>query len=122
MEYRGSGRSAGGILHPGQCLACRCAEHVCSAQRVPAPTARRRRPLYWWTDITVDMPEFAAVHLLGINGLASGFEDMSFRPHGLLTAEARQDIEDAVGQPLNWPSNSMTRGQAAQWLIQQLQL
>jgi len=127
-------------LHPSEwnigeaagALAAFCIQGNVSPAAVPSTPALLKEfqhrllaagvPLYWWTDITVDMPEFAAVHLLGVNGLASGFEDMSFRPHSPLTAEARQDIEDAVGQPLNWPSNSMTRGQAAQWLVQQLQL
>ena len=79
-------------------------------------------PLYWWTDITSDLPEFAAVHLLGVNGIASGFDDMSFRPNQPLTAQDQQDINGAVGQQLNWPANPMTRGQAAQWVVQQLNL
>lgn len=79
-------------------------------------------PLFWWTDITPDMPEFAAVHLLGVNGIVSGYDDMSFRPNNPLTAQDQQDIDGSVGQTLNWPGGSMTRGQAAQWLVQQLQL
>jgi hypothetical protein len=79
-------------------------------------------PLYWWTDITADMPLFSAVHLLGVSGLSSGDEDMSYRPNNLLTAAEQQDFADNLGQPINWPSPVMTRGQAAQWLAQQLGL
>jgi hypothetical protein len=79
-------------------------------------------PLFWWIDITVDMPIFAAVHLLGVNGIASGYEDMSFRPNNVLTAQDQQYLQDSIGQPLNWPGTTMTRGQAAQWLVQQLGL
>jgi hypothetical protein len=79
-------------------------------------------PLYWWSDITSDMPVFAAVHLLGVNGIASGYADMSYQPNNLLTPQDQQDIDGAVGTPLNWPSGQMTRGQAAQWIVQQLGL
>jgi hypothetical protein len=79
-------------------------------------------PLFWWSDITADRPDFAAVHLLGVNGIASGYEDMSFRPNALLTDEDRQDIAESVATPLDWPGAPMTRGQAAQWLVQQLGL
>ncbi len=79
-------------------------------------------PLYWWTDITVDHAEFAAVHLLGVHGIVSGYEDMSFRPNNPLTTSMRQAIEGNIGQPINWPSNSLSRGQAALWLVLELGL
>jgi hypothetical protein len=80
-------------------------------------------PLFWWTDITADMPEFAAVHLLGLYRVAGGSPDeRSFRPKGLLTALDRKEIEDRVGRRLDWPRTLMTRGQAALWLAQALEL
>ena len=79
-------------------------------------------PLYWWSDITSDMPAFAAVHLLGVNGIASGYDDMSFRSNNLLTSQDQQDIDSSSGVQLNWPTAQMTRGQAAQWVAQQLGL
>ncbi len=79
-------------------------------------------PLFWWSDIPSDSPVFAAVHLLGVHGIVSGYDDMSFRPNNPLTDEERQEIEGSVGQALNWPSQSMLRGQAALWLAQQLNL
>ncbi|MCW3099234.1 MAG: hypothetical protein JWL77_4852 [Chthonomonadaceae bacterium] len=80
-------------------------------------------PLFWWTDIKVDMPEFAAVHLLGLYSVADGSPDeRSFRPKGLLTMQDRQEIEGRVGRVLDWPRMPMTRGQAALWLVQTLEL
>ena len=79
-------------------------------------------PLYWWTDVTTDMPEFKAVQLLGVNGYASGYEDMSFRPGVLLSDPDKQALNSSTGAQLPWPSGSLTRGQAAQWLVQQLNL
>ena len=127
-------------LHPSEwnigeaagALSAYCIEHSVSPASVPTTPALLKGfqhqlltagvPLYWWTDITTDMPEFAAVNLLGVNGIASGYMDLSFRPHNRLTPEQRQYINSAVGQNLNWPRNQMTRGQAALWLKQQLQL
>lgn len=48
--------------------------------------------------------------------------DMSFRPNNLLTQEARQDLEASAGQALDWPAGITTRGQAALWLAQTLNL
>ncbi|MBV8726575.1 MAG: FAD-dependent oxidoreductase, partial [Candidatus Eremiobacteraeota bacterium] len=80
-------------------------------------------PLFWWTDITADNPQlFSAVQLLGINGIMSGNPDMSYTPNAILTDNERADIDSSVGHVLNWPATTMTRGQAALWLVNQLGL
>ncbi len=80
-------------------------------------------PLFWWTDITVDNPQlFSAVQLLGVDGIMSGNPDMSYAPNAILTDLERADIDSAVGRQLNWPATTMTRGQAALWLVNQLAL
>ncbi|BDI33488.1 FAD-dependent oxidoreductase [Capsulimonas corticalis] len=127
-------------LHPSEwaigeaaaALAAFCLQNSIAPAAVPADPAALKAfqhgllgagvPLFWWTDITEDSPYFAAVHLLGINGLVSGYSDMSYRPNNLLTDEDRQDLDNAVGQALPWPDAPMTRGQAARWLVQQLGL
>jgi len=80
-------------------------------------------PLFWWTDITVADPQlFAAVQLLGVNGIMSGYPDMSFAPHDIMTDVERTALDGKIGHPLNWPATTMTRGQAALWLVNQLGL
>ncbi|MBV9276835.1 MAG: FAD-dependent oxidoreductase, partial [Candidatus Eremiobacteraeota bacterium] len=80
-------------------------------------------PLFWWTDIPANDPQlFSAVQLLGVNGIMSGNPDMSYGPNTILTDGERVDIDSAVGRTLNWPATTMTRGQAALWLVNQLGL
>ena len=80
-------------------------------------------PLFWWTDVTADDPNlFTAVQLLGVNGIMSGNPDMTYGPSAILTEVEQADIDSAVGQQLNWPSTTITRGQAALWLVNQLGL
>ena len=79
-------------------------------------------PLYWWTDVTFDMPTFTAVQLLGVNGYASGYSDMSFKPDNPLSNQDKQDLDGSIGQQMNWPTGTMTRGEAATWISQQLNL
>jgi hypothetical protein len=79
-------------------------------------------PLFWWTDIELSDPIFAAAHLLGVAGILSGDEKMHFLPNDLLDASEKQFIEEAVGRPLNWPAATLTRRQAAPWLVQELGL
>ena len=79
-------------------------------------------PLYWWIDVTPDMEAFSAIHLLGVNGYASGYSDMTFRPNNPLTTQDQLDFNSSVGQTLPWPTTAMTRGQAAQWIVKQLNI
>ena len=79
-------------------------------------------PLFWWSDISVDDPVFAAAHLLGVNGIMSGDDQMHFLPNDLLTAQEKAFVEGAVGHALNWPAANLTRRQAAAWLVQELDL
>jgi hypothetical protein len=80
-------------------------------------------PLYWWADVTFDTKDlFVAAHMLGVNGVMSGFDDMTLRPHEALTEQNRRDIERGVGRALDWPSGGLSRGQAALWLAQTLAL
>ena len=113
-------------------LAAYCVQKGVAASAVPTTPYLLREyqhsllaagvPLFWWSDIADGDPTFAAVHLLGVRGIAGGYDDMSFRPNNLLTQEARQDLEASVGQALDWPAGITTRGQAALWLAQTLNL
>ena len=80
-------------------------------------------PLYWWADVSLETKElFVAAHLLGVRGIMSGFDDMTFRAHDLLTGPQRQNIERAAETALQWPSGDLSRGEAAVWLAQALGL
>jgi len=79
-------------------------------------------PLFWWTDVSADDPVFADAHLLGVNGILSGDEHMHFLPNDLLTTQEKVFIEGAVGRSLDWPSDILTRRQAAPWLVRELGL
>jgi hypothetical protein len=80
-------------------------------------------PLYWWADVSFDTKDlFVAAHLLGVSGIMSGFDDMTLRPHDVLTDQNRRDIQTTVGKTLDWPSGELSRGQAALWLVQALGL
>lgn len=75
-------------------------------------------PLYWWADISFDNRDlFVAANMLGVSGVMSGFDDMTLRPNDLLTDQNRRDIENVVGNTLDWPSSELSRGQAALWLV-----
>lgn len=74
------------------------------------------------SDVEVSNPAFKAIHLLGINGSASGCDDMSCRPNNPLIPQDKQDMEASAGQTLDWPPQVLTRGQAALWLAQVLNL
>jgi hypothetical protein len=78
-------------------------------------------PLFWWTDVySTDAALYSAVNMLGVRGIVSGYDDMSYRPNAAIDDEFKLNVESNVGQSLNWPSAAMTRGQAAKWLVQQL--
>lgn len=79
-------------------------------------------PLFWWTDVTYGDPFFKAVHMLGVSGIAGGFNDMTFKPDDPLTADDQAAIEVKVGKNLDWPASDLSRGQAAIWLLQTLEL
>lgn len=113
-------------------LAAFCVAKGVQPQQVPSDAAQLKAfqhllldagvPIFWWSDIALDSPYFDAVHMLGVNGILSGYDDMSFRPNNPLSAADRQDIEQSVGRALAWPSPNMSRGQAAVWLAQELGL
>ena len=80
-------------------------------------------PLFWWTDVTFDNKDlFVPAHMLGVAGILAGADDLNLRPNDVLTDQERQDIQQAVETPLEWPSGQLLRGQAAQWLAQALGL
>lgn len=80
-------------------------------------------PLFWWADVSSDNEDlFVAAHMLGVHGIMSGFDDMTLRPHDVLTDQERQAIQNTVETPLAWPSGELFRGQAVLWLAQALGL
>ena len=80
-------------------------------------------PLFWWVDVSSDTKDlFVAAHMLGVRGIMNGFDDMTLRPHDVLTDQERQAIQNTVETPLAWPSGQLLRGQAVLWLAQALGL
>jgi hypothetical protein len=81
----------------------------------------RGMPLFWWTDITNGDQAFTAVHLIGVAGIMSGEStSMDFKPNDDFGDDAKAAVESNLGRSLNWPPTAMTRAQAAQWIVQQL--
>lgn len=80
-------------------------------------------PLFWWSDVSSDDKDlFVAAHMLGVGDIMRGFDDMTLRPHDVFTDQERQDIQNVVETPLAWPGGPLSRGQAALWLAQTLDL
>jgi hypothetical protein len=83
-------------------------------------------PIFWWTDISVDHPQFAAIQMMGVRQIFSGDAGvLTFNPNGPFTAQEQQDIDAAIGQTLPWPSPTqptLTRAAAAAFVAQQLNL
>lgn len=78
-------------------------------------------PLFWWTDVHFGDPWFAATHLCGVAGIMSGETDsMDFQPNDDFGDDAKAAVDANLGTNLNWPPNTMTRAQAAQWIVTQL--
>lgn len=78
-------------------------------------------PLYWWTDITFGDPAFAPAHLCGVAGIFNGDgTDMNFDPQADFGASSRAAVDANLGRSMNWPAGSMTRAQAAAWIVAQL--
>ena len=80
-------------------------------------------PLFWWTDVSYADAAFAAIHMMGVKGIFSGEagQGLNFGPNDELPQEARAAIDERVGRALPWPPTAMTRGQAAQWLLTQIE-
>jgi hypothetical protein len=78
-------------------------------------------PLFWWSDVAFGDPAFAAANLCGVAGIISGEEsDLNFRPQDDFGADARSAVDANLGRSLNWPTQPMTRAQAAAWILAQL--
>jgi hypothetical protein len=78
-------------------------------------------PLFWWTDVHFGDPWFAAAHLVGVGGIMSGETlSMDFQPTGSFGDDAKAAVDSNLGAKLDWPANPMTRSQAAQWIVAQL--
>jgi hypothetical protein len=73
-------------------------------------------PLYWWPDVPPSHEAFAATQAIAMWGYWTGASSLNFVPNGALTDDVRNAVTDAAGEPLPWPSSSMSRGDAAIWL------
>jgi hypothetical protein len=78
-------------------------------------------PLFWWTDVHFGDAWFTAAHLVGVGGIMSGeTTSMDFQPSDTFGDDAKAGVNANLGTNLNWPTNPMTRAQAAQWIVAQL--
>ena len=69
-------------------------------------------PIYWWADINSGDPLFSAVHLFGVRGIVSGYDDMRSGAADVLVPAGRAAIEAKLGSTLDWPSSEIGRGDA----------
>jgi len=82
----------------------------------------RGAPIFWWSDVDFedDPRTYAAVHLCGVNGVFSGEGGLSFAPSDTISASDQEALNGRVGKNLPWPSGTMTRGQAAIFICEQM--
>ncbi|MGA8532769.1 MAG: FAD-dependent oxidoreductase [Candidatus Tumulicola sp.] len=82
---------------------------------------RRGAPIFWWTDVHFGDAWFAAAHLMGVAGIMTGTDStMNFNPAEPFPAGDQAAVNEKIGQSLDWPSGSVTRGTTAEWLVGQL--
>jgi hypothetical protein len=78
-------------------------------------------PLFWWSDVQAGDAWFAAAHLVGVAGIMSGASpSMDFQPNDTFGDDAKAAVDANLGRPLDWPSSTLTRAAAAQWIVAQL--
>jgi hypothetical protein len=78
-------------------------------------------PLFWWSDVAFGDSAFTGANLCGVAGIMSGEgNDLTFDPQGDFGASARAAVDANLGRSMNWPSQAMTRAQAATWIVSQL--
>jgi hypothetical protein len=78
-------------------------------------------PIFWWTDIMFGDPSYASAHILGAAGVMHGEStSMDFKPNDPFPDAAKAAVESNLARSLPWPPGSMTRGEAAQWIVTQL--
>ena len=81
-------------------------------------------PLYWWTDVGFGDAAglFAPSQLAALAGLIARPQSLAFSGHDAFGAAERAAAEKVAGAALPWPSETMTRADAARWLVQHLGL
>jgi hypothetical protein len=80
-------------------------------------------PLFWWTDITSDHPQFGPIQMLGVRGIFVGFPNsLDFKPDADFPPEAQRSLVDKDGNQLPWPGTPMSRAEAAEFIATQLKL
>lgn len=81
-------------------------------------------PIFWWDDLdySTDQKTFAAANLVGVRGYLTDASTLHFRPTAIITQSERDAVNSHAGRQLPWPSNAMTRAQAATWLCAELGL
>jgi hypothetical protein len=77
-------------------------------------------PLFWWSDVPSDHPAFVPTQLLGIDGILTSEEDLSFRPNQPLAPEERCALDERLGIAIPWPRATLTRAEAVIWLAGEL--
>ncbi len=77
-------------------------------------------PLFWWSDVPDTDPGFVAIHLLGIKGVFSGENELTFGPNQILTDGEKAALAERVAsKSLTWPAGAITRSQAAILILNQ---
>jgi hypothetical protein len=78
-------------------------------------------PLFWWDDIAFGDPAFSEINLCGVAGIMSGEgNDLSFRGQDPFGPSSQAAVDANLGRSLNWPTQPMTRAQAAMWIVSQM--
>ncbi|HTD35149.1 MAG TPA: FAD-dependent oxidoreductase [Candidatus Elarobacter sp.] len=81
-------------------------------------------PLYWWTDVPFggagDL--FAHAQLAGVRGFITRPSALAFAANEPFGADERAAADAAAGSPLPWPSGTLSRGDAARFVVQHLGL
>ncbi|HZO92586.1 MAG TPA: FAD-dependent oxidoreductase [Candidatus Baltobacteraceae bacterium] len=83
----------------------------------------RGTPIFWWDDVAfeADAQAFAAVQLLGVEGIFEGDgQTRNFDPGGDFPPAAREALDERCNHTFAWPAGAMTRAQAAKQICSEL--
>ncbi|MBV8726725.1 MAG: FAD-dependent oxidoreductase [Candidatus Eremiobacteraeota bacterium] len=80
-------------------------------------------PIFWWSDVLFDANDprgYAAAHICGIKELFAGEGGLAFVPAGRFSEADQQVLDGRLGRTLDWPSQAMTRIEAAIFICEHM--